>query len=400
MRILFYLENHVYGGGSKHCIDLINATLTITKDVVLLMNIEALTDQEKQKWKTVLKIDYVNTINRAIFCKKWLGNSSLKAIIRKIAFFLSPFILLANIIFLFMKLSLWKPDIIVSCNGGYPGAESCLAMIFAARLKNIPSILSVVSLPRHRRSVLFPYDQLIDYLIDKSVSMIISNSPSQVQALSNRRGFRSCKLCHIFNGIADVETKKIVKSGQVNFEKKPIMLGVVSRLDEKKGLNYLIDAIALLKQKHDIRLQIIGEGSEYGNLVKQTQSLGLTDTIEFSGFVSGDLQNHFNSFDIFVFPSLWEGLPYSLIEAMKYGLPIVSTDVGGIPDAIKHSQEGVLVKPGSALSLAEGISLVLSDPELAKRLSRNARQRFESQFILSKMESDFQEVLKKVSSTI
>jgi len=94
---------------------------------------------------------------------------------------------------------------------------------------------------------------------------------------------------------------------------------------------------------------------------------------------------YLKAFDIFVLPSLKEGLPYTIIEAMAAEIPIIATEVGGIPEMIKDQSTGLLVKPKNSLRLAEKISYLINNPETAKQMGGKARQKAEKEFSLGKM---------------
>ncbi|MFC2108598.1 glycosyltransferase [Candidatus Bipolaricaulota bacterium] len=151
----------------------------------------------------------------------------------------------------------------------------------------------------------------------------------------------------------------------------PIRLLFVGRLVPVKGLAYLIEALALLVDDGlPVHLELVGAGPQRRALESLTAERGIASVVEFSGEIpfGSDLLAHYRMADIFVLPSLSEGTPRVLWEAMASGVPIVAACVGGIPDLISHGETGLLVNPRAPGQLAESIRRLIEDKELRKRL--------------------------------
>jgi len=158
-----------------------------------------------------------------------------------------------------------------------------------------------------------------------------------------------------------------------NISKAPI-LGMVSRLADTKGHAVLINAMPLILRKFpQAFLFIAGEGKMEAKLKKQVTNMDLQDHVRFAPVFnpSGKI---LSLFDIFVMPSLDEGFGLSGMEAQVVGLPVVASDVGGIPTFVHHEKTGLLVPPGDPVKLAEAIIRLIEDKELAARLGRQARR--------------------------
>jgi len=394
MRTMFFFENHVVGGSSKYVLDCINATFLVTNDVQILSNRNAFSSEEIDLLRLPVVHTEIRIAERQAIAERVFQKKKPVDLLRKFLVFFTPLFLLINIGKIFFRLRKIKPDIVISCNGGYPGAESSLAAVLAARLCKIPSLLVILSQPALRRNLLLGYDRLLDYFVFNSVKYIIANSAFQLNILKINRSAPNNKLLRVYNGIADTLNPPEISNIQ---KTKPAILGVVSRLDKGKGLEFLIEAVAILKGKNYLfELHIIGDGSEMENLTYQINRLGIADVVKLVGYLPGKISAIIASFNIYVFPSLWEGLPYSILEGLRAGLPIVSTDVGGIPEAIRNGVDGILVTPGSPVQLATAISQLLDNPEYAARLSNNARIRYENLFTLEKMHYDFVNVIREV----
>lgn len=152
----------------------------------------------------------------------------------------------------------------------------------------------------------------------------------------------------------------------------------VGRLMKRKGFNYLIDAVNLLKDEiPDIKLTIVGNGPEKENLIKQIQQNKLSGYIEIASNVSDDqLSSFYNECNVFVLANIMmpdgdcEGCPTVLIEAGSFGKPVVAGKEGGTDAAVNSGVTGYLINPENILELSGSIKKILKDPELASRLGR------------------------------
>ncbi|MBI2604020.1 MAG: glycosyltransferase [Candidatus Harrisonbacteria bacterium] len=173
-----------------------------------------------------------------------------------------------------------------------------------------------------------------------------------------------------------------------NFELRTFApwIGSVGRLVREKDYQTLIDAAALLKcQMSNVKCQmfIVGEGYERAILEKKIAALGLQNSFFLTGAIP-DATRYLQAFDVFVMPSIKEGLPYTLLEAMAAGLPIVATKTGGIPE-ILEPENGIVVPPRDAQVLADAIQKLLGDLSLQKTLGANARAYAEKHLRLETM---------------
>jgi glycogen synthase len=149
----------------------------------------------------------------------------------------------------------------------------------------------------------------------------------------------------------------------------------VGRLAPQKGVDTLVAAAGLLKDPC-AQVLLVGDGPERKALERETERLGVGDRLHFVGFVTHDrLPAAMAHADVLVLPSLYEELGTVLLEAMQAGLPIVASETGGILDVIEDGVNGLLVPPGDPEALARGIDRILSDGDLARRLSEGAQER-------------------------
>lgn len=156
-------------------------------------------------------------------------------------------------------------------------------------------------------------------------------------------------------------------------EDLPVVL-TIGRLSAEKGHRHLLSAAGILKRERpdrDFKLLILGEGHERPRLERQVEELGLHSIVQFAGHQQDPI-SYYAFASVFVLPSLSEGSPNVLLEAMMAGTPAIATGVGGIPEMIQDEYSGLIVKPRDAAALARAIERVLDDSALARRLRENA----------------------------
>lgn len=162
------------------------------------------------------------------------------------------------------------------------------------------------------------------------------------------------------------------------------IIGTIANFYPTKGLPYLIEAAAKLKIKHDFQIVIVGDGIERAYLESLILKYNLEENIILAGQIP-DAAKYLKAFDIFVLPSVKEGLPYAILEAMAAGLPIVATTVGGIPEMIRSGHDGLLVAPKNPEELAGAIEKLIDQPELRELLGKNALASRQQKFGINEM---------------
>jgi glycosyltransferase involved in cell wall biosynthesis len=150
-------------------------------------------------------------------------------------------------------------------------------------------------------------------------------------------------------------------------------VGTVTRLHESKGNSFLVDAARLvLNVRPDARFLLFGEGPLLDDLKAQAAALGLGDRFVFGGFQK-DVARVLSAFDMSVFPSLWEGTPLTLFEALAAGRPIVATDADGLLDVLTDGLDALIVPKRDAAALARRILELMNDPVLRERIASAGR---------------------------
>jgi glycosyltransferase involved in cell wall biosynthesis len=151
-----------------------------------------------------------------------------------------------------------------------------------------------------------------------------------------------------------------------------VVIGTVTRLHDSKGNSYLVDAARLvLDDRPQARFFIVGEGPLRDSLEQQARALNMGDRFVFAGFAK-DVPRVLSAFDVSVFPSLWEGTPLTVFEALAMGKAIVATDADGLTDVLTPDRDAVIVPKRDARALANGLVRVIDEPHTRERLSAAA----------------------------
>lgn len=176
---------------------------------------------------------------------------------------------------------------------------------------------------------------------------------------------------------------------ELGIEPGTTAIGTITRLMPSKGNQYLVDAAPLILTRHpDVRFFIVGEGELQAALEAQAHALGLGHRFVFSGF-RRDVGAALSALDIVVFPSLWEGTPLTVFEALAMGKPIVATDADGLVDVLTDRQDALIVPKANAEALATAVGSLLDDGALATALGEEARKtgrRYDIAVFVRKME--------------
>jgi sugar transferase (PEP-CTERM/EpsH1 system associated) len=179
-----------------------------------------------------------------------------------------------------------------------------------------------------------------------------------------------------------------------------IVVGTVGRLDPVKDHITLLRAADLaLKKGVDLKLVLVGEGPQRAALENQ---LSQTPHLARKTVLTGELKNvadWLNSFDIFVLPSVSEGMSNTLLEAMAVGVAPIATAVGGNREVVEHERSGLLVPPGGAEKISDFIVQLAGAPEWLQALGRNARERIETRFSIERMVNRYDEMYSELMNS-
>lgn len=224
------------------------------------------------------------------------------------------------------------------------------------------------------------------------VDGLIAVSTDVKRALIEQFAIRDEKIAVICNSV-DVRryghpVDRTAVRASLRLPPEACMAAVVATFKRQKGHRYLIDAAAqVIDRFPNLHLLFIGDGELRHDLQARTRSAGLSDHVHFLGWRQ-DIPELLAASDYFVLPSLWEGLPMALIEAMASGLPVIATNVSGSRQVVVDGESGLLVEPGDVPALANAMIRTLAAPEAARAMGRTARQRVATEFSAQKQARD------------
>jgi glycosyltransferase involved in cell wall biosynthesis len=220
------------------------------------------------------------------------------------------------------------------------------------------------------------------------ISEITANSSEVHQYIVNTVGYPAEKVSTIVNGVAlealEPGHDRDEMRRQYGIENGDVLVGCVARLARQKGQMYLLQAIVTLNRFPRLKIMFVGGGDDLSELRQFCRKNGISDRVLFVG-----RQQMVGSFlammDIFVLPSLAEGMPNAVLEAMLSRLPVIATDVGGTSEVVINNQTGLLVPPANPDLLAAAIRTMLDNPVSAGEMATAGFEKVSTQYSLSQM---------------
>jgi sugar transferase (PEP-CTERM/EpsH1 system associated) len=227
---------------------------------------------------------------------------------------------------------------------------------------------------------------------------VLSISQSHKKQLAKTIGFPEQKITVLQNGV-DADLFCPMPGTRIFGMKDKFIIGTIGRLVPIKNQALLLNAFAEAKKNHDnLFLVIVGEGHLENSLKEQARDLEIADDVLFTGR-RFDIPQVLNSLDLFVLPSLNEGMSNTILEAMGCGLPVIATNVGGNPELISHDKTGLLTTSENASQLAERICLLAQDRQLRQHLAEQARNSIIKTWSLSRMVQCYQQFYENLPTS-
>jgi glycosyltransferase involved in cell wall biosynthesis len=295
--------------------------------------------------------------------------------------------LFANIIKLRKILQRTKIDILHVNNGGYPGAYSAIAMVFAAKLCGIQRVVFVVNnIAQGYRSPERWLDYFFDRVVIRGVAVFVTGSRYAGHLLHENLGVPQSKITCIHNGIAGhviTETREQVIQ-RLGLPENHLIFSVIAILEERKGQMYLLRALRQFMDTYGtVKMPfciIEGTGTDEKSLKRFVKEQGLENNVL---FIPHEMQifNLINASDFIVLPSIKdEDFPNIILESMSLCKPIIASEFSGIPEQIEHMNSGILVKPKDVSGLMDAIKIIVDSKDLRITLGKNAKMRFDTLF--------------------
>lgn len=254
--------------------------------------------------------------------------------------------------------------------------------LVAARLARVP----VVVHGEHGTLQLKTYQRWLQRAAWSRVNQLLSVSTRLAERMSQETGFPLARIRTLRNGV-DLARFGRADRGEVRsaleLPEGDLVIGTIGRLVPVKDQGTLLKAAAILRRQGlPLTTLLAGDGPLRGRLEDEAGRLGIASHVRFLGH-RADAERVLAALDVFVLPSVSEGMSNTILEAMASGLPVVATRVGGADELVVHGETGLLTPPGSPERLAEALHVVLTDAGARRRMGTAARARAASEFSLS-----------------
>ena len=250
------------------------------------------------------------------------------------------------------------------------------------------------------------FQKIADTALEPVTDIAIAVSQSTADFVINARRIPARKVKVVYLGVPLEEFSRERSGPEIRAAREAlgitpgdIAIGTVTRLHDSKGNSYLVEAARLvLNERPRARFFVVGEGPLREPLEQQARASNLGDRFTFAGFAK-DVAGVVSAFDISVFPSLWEGTPLTVFEALAMGKPIVATDADGLVDVLTHERDAIIVPKRDARALADGLIRVIDEPQTRERIGAAACEtgkQYDITAFVRKMERLY-EILHRVS---
>ena len=264
----------------------------------------------------------------------------------------------------------------------------------AGRIARTPIIISSIRVMEKDK----PLKHLIDRLTASMVDKYMAVSESCRRFTIEQLGISPDKIITVYNGIdcREEETSDIKTPSDNTDDVKKIAL--VGRFDRQKGHDVLLRALKIIMDRNtDLNLNtfFFGEGPDEEKIKAAINRMGLSGKVFFRGVIE-DIRGTIAGMDLLVLPSLWEGLPNVLLEAMAEAKPVVASDIEGIDEIVVDGTTGILFEPGNPEAFAEAIMRLLCNQDLAEKMGRTGRAKAVKKFSIENTVAETLTVYQKL----
>jgi glycosyltransferase involved in cell wall biosynthesis len=273
----------------------------------------------------------------------------------------------------------FRPDVV---HANLSSPWSCQYAIAAAALTG-RSAVAVYQLPVPARSA---RQRFAKRLTSGRVDLHVGVGERTSREVESLVGLPAGSVRTVHNGVPDVAVEPMPRP------RPGVIVGAAGRLEPQKGFDVLLRA---LRDVEDATLVLIGDGGEYEHLRSLARSLELGDRIVWQDW-SDDVRSYLPTFDIFVLPSRFEGFPLVVLEALLAETAVVATDVGSVPEAIRHEETGLLVPADDAAALAAAMRRLLADADLRRSLGSRGRRLVLDRYTAQHMARSFRSIYNEL----
>ena len=268
-------------------------------------------------------------------------------------------------------ISLFEPDIIAA----HSSKTGILARL-ASQITRVPCIFTAhgwsftTGIPEPNRTIYRWLEKLTASLADKIIC--VSEYDRQIGL---KAGIKESQLLTIHNGMKDNTSDLIANPGN-----EPVKIAMIARFDRQKDHATLIEAFKDLNAE----LILVGDGPSINKTRNRVEKLGISNKVSFLGF-RADVAKILSKVQIYTLVSNWEGLPCTIIEAMRAGLPVVASDVGGVKEITIEGQTGYVVPRGDVATLRQKLNYLIDNKQVRIEMGIKGRQKYESQLTFEHM---------------
>ena len=274
--------------------------------------------------------------------------------------------------FILYIISLFKPDLLAA----HSSKAGILGRI-ASRIAKVPCTFTAhgwaftPGVPQPNRTIYKWLEKTAAPFSDKIIC--VSEYDRQI---AQKTGISPNKLVTVHNGMKDISSQFLSDPGK----SKPVRIAMIARFDKQKDHQTLIQAFPGL----DAELILVGDGVNLEGIRQQAENLGISNKVKFLGFRQ-DIAEILTEVQIFTLISNWEGLPCTIIEAMRAGLPVVASDVGGVKEIVVEAETGYVINQGDVEALHQKLSYLINNKQVREKMGKLARQRYESELTFEHM---------------
>jgi glycosyltransferase involved in cell wall biosynthesis len=256
-----------------------------------------------------------------------------------------------------------------------------------------PGARSIISL-RGFDDELKSHHRIVEHLLDWRTDVVVANCRALGDEARRRRIGRRARHEIIYNGIEPSPAPRIVTEGP----RQGLQVGFIGRLERKKNPLALVPAVApLCREFPTLKIVVVGDGALREDLVAEIRRRGLADRFELAGYQK-DVLPWYGRLGVIVNTSISEGCCNVILEAMRAGLPVVATAVGGNNETVVDGVTGFLVPPGQPEAMADALRRILGDPGLARRLGQGGRKLVAERFALDRMVAGYLDLYRRVAA--
>lgn len=269
------------------------------------------------------------------------------------------------------------------------------AGLFARMVSIVNPHISVIQGQRSIDANRSSWEVFLDRVTSSLVDLYVPNCQAAADMLVKREKIPISKVKVIYNGL---DITKIAQTAVIE-EHKKIDIVCVANLRKVKGHIYILRALSTLKELgYQFHVNFIGGGPLLEELKGQAEMNGVGDNVTFLG-VRRDVYEILLKSDIFVLGSLWEGFPVSIMEAMACNLPVIASNVGGVPELVIDGHTGFLVPSAEPMVIAQKMKFLIEQPEIRKQMGSRGRERIISYFSVNEMVRKTEEIIEDLATS-